>query len=142
MSGSERPVFVDTNILVYAFDRQEGKKHEQAARLIESLWQTRTGRLSIQVMQEFHAAVTRGKGFSPADSQKILSSFAYWPVYSPRPLDVLQAIDLQVKYKLSFWDAMIVQSAAAAGCAVLYSEDLSQGQSIASVTIVNPFVQG
>jgi predicted nucleic acid-binding protein len=143
MKGERSLAFVDTNILVYAFDRLEVEKHAAAAELIKTLWQTKSGCLSTQVLQEFHAAVTRPKkqGLSLKESQEIISSFAYWPIYAPKPNDILQAIDIQSQYKLSFWDAMIVQSAAASQCELLYSEDLSHGQVIAGVCVVNPFLK-
>lgn len=136
--------FIDTNILVYAFDRKEGEKHTVAAELVESLWQSKTGRLSTQVLQEFHAVVTKSKGsergLSLGESQEILRSFTYWPVYTIKPNDILQAIDLQGHFLLSFWDAMIVRTAEACNCRILYSEDLSNGQVIEGVRIVNPFL--
>lgn len=134
--------FVDTNILVYAFDRLEGEKHFKAVRLVESLWETRSGCLSIQVLQEFHSAVTRprAKTFSLKESQEIIRSFAYWEVYSPKPNDILQAISIQEKNILSFWDALIIQTAISSGCQSLYTEDFSNGRIIDGVKIINPFL--
>ena len=134
--------FVDTNILVYAFDRSEGKKHTLAAGLIGSLWQSRSGCISIQVLQEFYVAMTRpkGQGLSLQESQRIISSFAYWQIVSPKVNDILQAIEIQNKYKFPFWDSLIIQSALVCNCNKLYSEDLSHGQMIEGVKIVNPFL--
>lgn len=134
--------FVDTNILVYAFDQLEGEKHFKAVRLVESLWETRSGCLSIQVLQEFHSAVTRprAKTFSLKESQEIIRSFAYWEVYSAKPNDILQAISIQEKNILSFWDALIIQTAISSGCQSLYTEDFSNGRIIDGVKIINPFL--
>lgn len=134
--------FVDTNILVYAFDQLEGEKHFKAVRLVKSLWETRSGCLSIQVLQEFHSAVTRprAKAFSLKESQEIIRSFAYWEVYSPKPNDILQAISIQEKNILSFWDALIIQTAISSGCQSLYTEDFSNGRIIDGVKIINPFL--
>ena len=141
MKENDPICFVDTNILVYAFDRLEGQKHELAARLLETLWKSRTGVLSTQVLQEFHVAITRQKkrGISLKQSQEIINSFSYWPIYTPRANDIVQAIDLQERYQLSFWDSLILQSAISSKCKKVYSEDLSHGQVIEGVQIVNPF---
>ena len=142
MKGGKALFFVDTNILVYAFDLMEEKKHLKAVKLIESLWETKSGCISIQVLQEFHSAVTRqrAKTFSIKESQEIIRSFTYWEVFSPKPDDILQAISIQEKHILSFWDAIIIQSAVASGCQFLYSEDFSHGRMIEGVTVINPFL--
>jgi predicted nucleic acid-binding protein len=135
--------FLDTNILVYAFDSMEGLKHICAKHLIEDLWETKTTWLSTQVLLEFHSAITRprSKTFSIKESQAVIRTFLYWKVYSPRASDVVQAVSIQERYRLSIWDAMIIQSAVACGCKVIYSEDLNHGQEIEGIKIVNPFMQ-
>jgi len=142
MKESNPVCFLDTNILVYAFDALEGEKHTQAKHLIEKLWDTKTTWLSVQVLLEFHSAITRArsKSFSVKESQAVISTFQYWKIFSPRASDVVQAISIQEKYHLSIWDAMIIQSAHACGCKVIYSEDLNPGQEIEGIKIVNPFL--
>jgi predicted nucleic acid-binding protein len=142
MRESNPSCFLDTNILVYAFDAMEGLKHEKAKLLIEKLWDTKTTWLSVQVLLEFHSATTRSRSmsFSVKESQAVIRTFLYWKVYSPKASDVLNAISIQKRYHFSIWDAMIIQSARACGCRVIYSEDLNHGQEIEGMKIVNPFL--
>jgi predicted nucleic acid-binding protein len=133
--------FLDTNILVYAYDRSAGKKHSLAAQLMEKCWQKENGCLSIQVLQELFVTVTR-KIASPLDHQtarQIVADLAQWRLHAPKASDLLQAIDLQGEYQLSFWDAQVVQSAASLGCKQILSEDLNHGQVYADVQVINPF---
>lgn len=133
--------FMDTNILVYAYDRSAGKKHSIAAQLVRDCWENETGCLSIQVLQEFFVNVTR-KIAAPLDlstARQLVADLAQWHVQAPEVNDILQAIDFQARYQLSFWDAMVVQSAARLGCKQLLSEDLNHGQMYGEVQVVNPF---
>jgi predicted nucleic acid-binding protein len=133
--------FLDTNILVYAYDRSAGQKHEQAVQLMESCWENENGCLSVQVLQEFFVTVTR-KLATPLNHQtarQIVADLAQWRLHAPATSDLLQAIDLQHDLQLSFWDAQVVQSAASLGCKQLLSEDLSHGQAYGGVQVINPF---
>ena len=133
--------FLDTNILVYAYDRSAGDKHILAAKLVEGCWENENGCLSIQVLQEFFVNITR-KIPTPLDHQtarQIVADLAHWRLQSPGASDLLQAIDLQQSYRLSFWDAMVVQGATILGCKQLLSEDLNNGQVCGKVQIINPF---
>jgi predicted nucleic acid-binding protein len=133
--------FVDTNILVYAFDRSAGQKHTIAAQFVKALWENETGCISIQVLQEFFVNVTR-KIASPLEHQtarQIVADLGLWRVHSPDVSDLLQAVDFQKQYPLSFWDAMIMHSAARLNCKQLLSEDLNDGQVYGNVRVINPF---
>ena len=138
---SDERYFVDTNILIYAHDRSASAKHEQARALIESLWENGNGCLSIQVLQEFYVNATRkiNKPLNTETAKDIIASLGEWPTHSPTVGDVLAAIELQRRYSLSFWDAMILTSAAKLECNVLLSEDLSEGHDYDGVKVVNPF---
>lgn len=142
MSGDDSPQFIDTNILVYAHDVTAGMKHERARDLTQRLWLTRQGCLSIQVMQEFYAVVTRTKSSSltPEVAARIISKLSEWTVHRPTVDSVLGAIRIQARHHISFWDALIIQSAYELGCATIWSEDLNPGQSYESVTVINPFL--
>src|SRR5438552_10773150 len=100
----------DTNVLVYAYDVTAGDKHSQARSLVERLWQDGNGAISIQVMQEFFVTVTRkvGEPIEPRTARAILADLATWRVIAPLASDVLEAIDDAERWRLSFWDAMIV----------------------------------
>lgn len=133
--------FVDTNILVYAHDATASEKHLQAKALIQNLWNSGNGCVSVQVLQEFYVTVTQ-KVRQPLKSEiaaQIVEALSFWRVYTPDARDVLGAIELQQRYQLSFWDAMIVYSAAQLGCPTLWSEDLNLGQIYAGVRVLNPF---
>ena len=133
--------FVDTNVLVYAHDKSAGQKHTRAKVLVEELWHSGTGCLSVQVLQEFYIAVTR-KVRQPLSSDaalQIVECLSSWRVHAPAAEDVLEAIKVHQRYGLSFWDAMIVCSASALGCGVIWSEDLNAGQRYGAVKVVNPF---
>lgn len=133
--------FVDANVLVYAFDSSAGSKQRIAQRLLERLWQSGAGCVSVQVLQEFFVTVTR-KVASPlpvGDATARIREFTTWRVFAPRAGDVLAAIDLHVHAQIGFWDAMIVLAAIEAGCDVLWTEDLSDGQLLRGVRIRDPF---
>jgi predicted nucleic acid-binding protein len=142
---SDRPVhqFVDTNILVYAHDRSAGDKHNTAQALLHTLWESQLGCLSIQVLQEFYVTVTRKvtKPLSPEYAIQIITDLGRWRIHSPAVEDIQGAVDIQMRYGISFWDAMIVRSATRLSCQTLWSEDLNAGQRYENVLVVNPFSQ-
>lgn len=141
--GASGLQFVDTNVLVYAYDRSAGRRHELARALLESLWHSGNGCVSIQVLQEYHVTVTRKvpRPLSAEESAQVISGFGYWRVHAPQAEDVIAAIRLQQQFQIAFWDAMIVQSALQLGCAVLWSEDLNAGQRYGQTQVHNPFVR-
>jgi predicted nucleic acid-binding protein len=133
--------FVDTNILVYAEDRDAGRKHRIARDLVAELWSSRQGVLSVQVLQEFYVNVTRKlkKPLAPVKAKEIVEEYLAWKVIDNTGRILLDAIDLQREARVSFWDALIVQAAIDAGCSRLYSEDLNAGQRFGRVLVTNPF---
>lgn len=141
MNGEIDRQFVDTNILVYAHDTSSGSKHIQAKTLIQSLWESRTGSISIQVLQEFYTVSTQKlpRPLPGAEVAQIITSLGKWHVHTPQVEDVLGAIQVQERYNISFWDAMIIQSANQLGCGVLWSEDLNADQVYQQVRVQNPF---
>ena len=141
MSANTGPEFVDTNVLVYAFDASAGRKHFAARALLERLWNERMGCLSIQVLQEFFVTITHKvvNRLSVDEAAARIHEFTVWNVFSPDSNDVLAAIALHKKAQLSFWDAMVVHAAAEIGCRILWTEDMSSGQILEGVEIRNPF---
>ncbi|NLE60323.1 MAG: PIN domain-containing protein [Planctomycetes bacterium] len=141
MSETRCCQFVDTNILVYAHDTSSGAKCARARELVRELWDSGEGGLSIQVLQEFYVAVTRKapRPLSAADAARIVGDLSTWEVYCPAVHDVLDAIRVHERWRLSFWDAMIVVSARQLGCRVLWSEDLNAGQVIEGLEVRSPF---
>ncbi len=137
----DNKIFIDTNVLVYAYDNSAGFKHEKARDLLVELWDSGSGVLSIQVLQEFYITVTK-KIPKPLDIDivaDIIKDLLKWDLIINDGETILEAIKLQKRYMYSFWDSMIIEAAVKRGCAVLYSEDLSHGQVIEGVEIKNPF---
>jgi predicted nucleic acid-binding protein len=146
MSARTRPsaspiCFVDTNVLVYAFDRSDPARSAVAVKLLTELLTDDRLRLSIQVLQEFFVTVTR-KIEAPLAAEEaiaVMDNLAVAPVFEPRYEHVREAARLSVSARISFWDALIVVASTGSGAARLYSEDLNAGQVVLGVEIVNPF---
>jgi predicted nucleic acid-binding protein len=135
--------FVDTNILVYAHDRSAGLKHKRARLVIEELWDSGRGVLSTQVLQELCINVRRrtSRPLSVEETRRLVQDYLSWEIVVNTPTSVIQALDLEVRHKISFWDALILQAAESSGVAILYSEDLATGQRYGSVRVVNPLTE-
>jgi len=135
------PVFVDTNVLVYAEDKAAGRKHLLARDLMVKLWNDADGVLSVQVLQELYVTLTRkvGKPLSADKALTIVKEYLSWVVVDNTPRLLVAAAGLQQRAQISFWDALVVQAAIEAGCDCLYSEDLNAGQKFGSLVVVNPF---
>jgi predicted nucleic acid-binding protein len=131
--------FLDTNILVYAYDRDAPAKRDVAAAIIEEGW----GRLgetavSVQVLQELYVNLQR-RGVPCDDAARIVDDFTAWPVIDNTLPLLHTAFGEQARWKISFWDALIMAAARASGARELLTEDLSHGQDYGGVRVVNPF---
>jgi predicted nucleic acid-binding protein len=133
--------FVDTNVLVYGHDLAAGVKHKAAQLLLEELWNSSRGVLSTQVLQEFCVSLRRKAGHPlPAEEiRRLIQDYSSWEIVVNTPESILLALDIEARYKISFWDALIIQAAESSGALVLYSEDLAGGQVYGSLRVVNPF---
>ena len=134
-----RAEFVDTNILIYAFDRSAGDKHRIAVDLMTRLWTERRGCISLQVLQEFYVASTRKLKLPTDEAASQVRRLGLWRVHRPLVNDILAAIGLHQRHSVSFWDALILRSAQASQCSVLWSEDLQNGQRWGNLEVRNPF---
>ena len=136
--------FVDTNVLMYAHDSAAGEKYQRAKALVEKLWETRAGVVSTQVLQELAVNLRRNakKSLDAKATRDVISDYLTWQIVVNGGDSILEALDLEAKYQISFWDALIVQAAHVSGAAVLYSEDLSDGQAYGAVRVINPFRAG
>ena len=134
-----RGEFVDTNILIYAFDTTAGDKRRVAVELITRLWLDHRGCISLQVLQEFYVAATRKLILEPAQAVLQISRLGRWRLHRPSVDDVLAAIELHRSHSVSFWDALILRSAQASQCSILWSEDMSSGQRWGNLEVRNPF---
>lgn len=135
------PLFADTNLLVYSRDARDAAKQERAREWLDFLWDTRRGRLSRQVLQEYYVTVTRKlqPGLTVAEARSDVRALFHW--LSPiDPAVVIEAAwALQDRCSLSFWDALIVGAAQTMGCGFVLTEDLPAGQDLEGVRVVDPF---
>jgi predicted nucleic acid-binding protein len=134
-------VFVDSNVLIYAHDLDAGRKRIIAADILRELWAAHRGTLSTQVLQEFYVNATRKipHPLTLAAAREIVANYCAWPVEAVGPKAVLRASEIEERYRLSFWDALIVAAAARCGAAKILSEDMNAGQRIEGILIENPF---
>lgn len=135
-------IFVDTNILVYAHDADAGEKKAVAARRVADIWNSKNGVLSLQILQEFYVSITQKtkKPLQGKGAHELVEQYGWWQIVEMGVADLLEAINLQKRHKLSFWDSLVVRAALKAECAVLLSEDFNHGQKIGSLVLQNPFL--
>jgi len=139
-SMKETKVFIDTNILVYAYDVQAGEKHKIAASIIERLWHFRLlPSISIQVLQEFYVTLVR-KNIKKDTAQKLVNTYLEWNVMDNNRLLLESSFIEQKKFGLSFWDSSILAAARGAQCVELWSEDFNSGQSYDGIIAKNPLL--
>ena len=134
--------FVDTNILVYAHDRSTGAKHQRAQSLLLELWNSGRGVLSTQILQELCINLRRkaGNPLPVEEVRRLIREYSTWEVVTNTPESILRALEIEMRYKTSFWDALILQAAEDAGASILYSEDLASGQHYGAIQVVNPLI--
>jgi predicted nucleic acid-binding protein len=135
-------VFIDTNILLYAYDRDAGAKHEVARELVRRCWEDASGVVSIQVLSEFFVRATRAGGsfVSLEEAESIVQNLSHtWPILIPDVPVVLDAIRGRKAHNLSYWDALIWSTAKQAKIATIYTEDFQHGQIVEGVSFANPF---
>jgi predicted nucleic acid-binding protein len=132
--------FVDTNILIYAHDKAAGRKHERAKALVEQLWRDRSGVVSTQVLQELAVNLRKkaGRPLDAREAREVVADYLTWHVVVNGGDSVIEALEFEERYRISFWDALIIQAAQSSGAEILYSEDLSGGQRYGSLKVVNP----
>lgn len=134
-------VFVDTNVLVYARDARDGMRQRSAEAWLRWLWHEQTGRISVQVLSEYYVTVTRklSKGLSPDEAWDDVEALMLW---QPQPTDetlLRRSREVQRRYRLNWWDSLIVAAAQLQGCVALLTEDLQDGAAYGSVTVRSPF---
>jgi predicted nucleic acid-binding protein len=138
MSGK---VFVDTNVLVYAHDISSGEKHRIAKELVRDLWDQGDGVLSTQVLQELCINVRRraARPRTVEEMRRLVQDYLDWEIVTNDADSVLRALAFEERYRVSFWDALILQAADSAGVETLLSEDLAAGQKYGTFRVKNPF---
>lgn len=131
--------FVDTNVILYAYDSGASAKHARALNVMVRLVESLTGALSVQVLAEFYAVATKKLHMTSEAAEEIVRNLGIWTIHRPGHSDLLKASRLHRRYQLSWWDALIVTSALELGCTVLWTEDLTDGQRFGDLTVRNPF---
>jgi predicted nucleic acid-binding protein len=134
--------FIDTNVFVYLFDETNDRKRNIADRIVKTALETRTARISHQVVQETLNVVTRKlpSPMTTENAQRFLVQVLA-PLWQIMPNIALyrRGLDVQTRYGFSFYDSLIIAAALESGCTRLYSEDLQHGQQIEGLIIENPF---
>lgn len=136
------PVFVDTNIFVYARDPRDPAKRARAAEWLDLLWREQRGRTSAQVLGEYYSVVTRKAtmGVTPEVAWEYVRALMAW---NPQQIDsalLARAYVIEDQHRINWWDCLIVAAAQAQGCALLLTEDLQDKAEYAGVTVRNPFL--
>jgi predicted nucleic acid-binding protein len=135
------PCFVDANVFVYTRDTRDASKRARALQWIFHLWQERLGRTSIQVLSEYYAVATRKltPGVSAGEAWDYVQELFAW---QPQPIDealLKRAHEIERRWRLSWWDSMVVAAAQLQDCALLLTEDLQDGAVFGGVTVRSPF---
>ncbi len=133
------PVFVDTDVLIYALGDADRKKQEAAREWRAELWKRRQGRISFQVLEEFYVKVTRQWPNVRQEARSEVRDLLAWRPVTVDGVTIKHAWKIQDRYQLSFWDALIVAAAKSASCRYLLTEDLQAGQDLDGILVVNPF---
>lgn len=136
-----KQIFLDTNILVYAFDVDAGHKFEKAQSILKDCWESESGTLSTQVLQEFYVTVTKklSNKINKESARNIVQAYKAWSIYSITPDDIIDASELEEQNSLSFRDSLIIIAAQKKGAEILYSEDVQDSQKFGDLIIKNPF---
>lgn len=141
MSSMSDNAFLDTNIIVYAFDRSNRAKNAAALDLVDRFFTEPGWRISTQVIQEFCNVALRKMNppLSINDIDQFITNFSPEQVVTIDTGMIRKSLEIMNLFRLSLWDSLIVSAAQFSGCSILYSEDLSDGQCIDGLRIINPF---
>ena len=133
--------FIDTNVLVYACDGHDPRKHARAQEVLASGLKDETAVLSVQVLGEFLNVVTKRipNPLSISEAEEVMDLVAILPVVEVDVPLVRRAINTHREYGIAYWDSLIVAAAERAGCTQIVSEDLNPGQTYHGIVVVNPF---
>ena len=140
MNDNSRPTFLDTNVLIYLYDTRDGHKHQLANEIVKPLITQNKLVISNQVLQEFCNVYLSKLNLPHDDLISVINSFLGKLVAHVPSIQFYEAaIELQHRYNLSFYDALVIQAATDLRCTTFLSEDMQHGQKIGELTIVNPF---
>jgi predicted nucleic acid-binding protein len=133
-------VFFDTNVLVYCTDKTELQKQSKARALVAQYGSLGQAVVSSQVLIELFNVLTRQQLMPPELAQTLTLAYARWSVIQSDVAQVSQAIDKSIQYRMSIWDAMVIEAAVQSGAETLYTENLTHGQRIGKLSVINPFL--
>lgn len=136
------PCFVDANVLVYAHDVRDPRKHRLADHWINELWRTRQGRLSTQALSEFYVVATRKLGIAAQIAWEETERYFAWQPMAIDETVLRRARELEHGHRLSWWDSLIVAAAQLQDCVLLLTEDLQDGASFGALKVRSPFALG
>ena len=140
---SDSTVFVDTNVLLYAQDPRVPDKQVRAAAWVAHCWRQGCGRLSTQVLNELYVNLRRtAPQLDLAEGRALVRCYRAWQPWVVDGSTVDLAWDLQDRFALSYWDALMVAAAQQQGCRFLLTEDLQHGQQMDRLQVLNPFLVG
>jgi predicted nucleic acid-binding protein len=131
--------FLDSNVLVYTDDHDAPEKQAIALSLVEAGQANRDAFVSTQTLEEYFSAVTKKLKVPSATARRKIELFAQLQIVLITVDDVLAAIDVHRLHQISFWDALLVQTARRAGCTTLLTEDLQDGRRFDGLVVRNPF---
>jgi predicted nucleic acid-binding protein len=136
------PVFVDSNVFLYALDAADPKK-QQAARIWRAeLWKSRRGRVSFQVLGEFYVNAVRKQPAARDEVRAEVRDLLAWNPVIANAVLLEQGWKIQDRFQFSYWDALIVAAAKVCDCRYLLTEDLQSGRKLDGIEVVNPFLRG
>jgi predicted nucleic acid-binding protein len=132
--------FVDTNVFVYAQDVSDAKKRKKALELLKQL--SEEGRLAIstQVLQEFASVATRKLGLSLPETTALVEELAKLPTLSIDAAVIKYALSIHFAHQFSFFDSLIIATAAQHKCTRVFTEDMAHGQFVCGLELINPFI--
>lgn len=139
MSFMSDKAFIDTNILVYTVDGRFPEKRKMALDLITHLQANKNLVISTQVLQEFYNVTTHKLKLDPVEMQNTVTNLSKLPVVLTDISLIQQGIKVSIHHKLRLWDALMIVAGYRADCKIMYSEDLTHGQVIQGIHILNPF---
>jgi predicted nucleic acid-binding protein len=134
------PVFVDTNVFLYALDQADRKKQLAARAWRDELWKSRLGRISFQVLQEFYVKATQKWPENRDEARAEVKDLLAWGPVTVDAAILERGWRLQGRFQLSFWDALIVSAAKSIGCRYLLTENLQTNQDLDGLIVVSPFL--
>jgi len=137
-------VLVDTNVLLYTVDDRDPAKRDAAQAWVKACWMRRSGRISVQVLNEFYANARRKftAAISAGDARALVRRYQAWRPWQVDAQTVETAWAIESRYGIHYGDALVVACAQHMGCRYVLTENLQHGQQIDSVQVINPFLTG